>query len=163
MNASQFYKLVLEPSVLMMTQAGLPAQFNSVASRCLLLAVAGQESAWKDRIQVPNGQARSFWQCEERGMLLNVYNGQHTYLMQFCDFCNITPTDLSTLFTAIAWHDPLAFTVARLALWMDPQSLPLAGNVEESWQCYLRIWRPGKPSRERWEEVYPQALAAVRT
>jgi hypothetical protein len=66
------------------------------------------------------------------------------------------------VFEAIAWHDPLAYVLARLTLRMDPHPLPVIGDIENAWQTYLRIWRPGSPSRDRWSVVYPQTVAVMR-
>ncbi len=62
---------------------------------------------------------------------------------------------------ATAKGDDLATAFARLLLWSDSAPLPTIGDEEGAWEYYLRLWKPGKPSRERWAEVYPQAVAAL--
>lgn len=68
------------------------------------------------------------------------------------------PCELEAIYQAIADDDVLAAGIARLMLWADPRALPEIGDEDEAWDCYLRNWNPGKPSRRRWEKAYPDAL-----
>lgn len=160
MTASQFYALILKPAAEML--ATVRPGLDGRKSRCLLLAIAGQESSWTARVQVPGGEARGFWQCEQGGMLSGVVFGANfPTLLTICQRYSV-PQSITALFEAIAWHDPVAFAVARLGLWMDPNALPEMGDIDGAWDCYERNWRPGKPSRERWNSVYPQAVAVLQ-
>lgn len=159
MTAAQFYKLILAPAA--MTMSSIQVTLDSPKARCMLLAIAGQESGWTDRVQVPGGEARGFWQCEQTGALAGVsFGAQFPTLVKVCGLYSI-PTSLTSMFEALAWNDQLAYAVARLALWMDPQALPAIGDIDSAWETYLRVWRPGKPSRERWNSIYPQAVAVL--
>lgn len=159
--AAQFYSLVLQPAATMLS--GIQARLDSPRARTLLLAIAGQESGWTSRIQIPGGEARGFWQCELDGAVDSVMldDSRHAILAQVASLYSIDVDVCSVVFEAIAWHDPLAYTLARLTLWTDPHPLPPAEDIEGAWQVYLRTWRPGKPSRDRWSMVYPQAVLAV--
>lgn len=123
----------------------------------LLHAIAGQESEWRARRQVPNGQARGYWQCEKGGAVANTVARHPEVLGAWCGLHDI-PFDISTIFEAIAWNDDLAFLVARLELLCDVPPLPAIGAIDAAWATYLRVWRPGQPSRARWNVVYPRTL-----
>lgn len=157
MTPQEFYDEIMFPAL-----ADLPPTLNAVEARLFMLAVAGQESSWRYRIQLPHGPARSFWQIEAGGMLRGVLNGAHrTTLERYILTRYSIPNVDSVLFEALAWHDPLAYAVARLGLFMDPHRLPMIADEDDAWDTYLRVWRPGSPSRARWATVYPQALAVV--
>lgn len=157
MTPAEFYVNILAPSA-----AGLPMILNKPEAQCLMLAIAGQESAWKDRIQAPGGQARGFWQMERGGMLVGVMGGTYASTLDKVLSNHSIASDLDTIFEAIAWHDPLAYAVGRIGLFMDPSSLPAIGDEDGSWDVYLRVWRPGKPSRARWMSVYPQSVKVMQ-
>ena len=53
----------------------------------------------------------------------------------------------------------LACAAARLLLFTDPRRLPALGDADDAWRLYLRTWRPGRPHRATWPELYAQALA----
>ena len=59
----------------------------------------------------------------------------------------------------IADNDVLAAVAARLLLWTDPQPAPK--SAQEGWDCYARVWRPGKPHRETWDGYYAAAVERV--
>lgn len=158
MTPAAFYEHILKPAA-----SNLGAQFPTLAgfrAEYFLLAVAGQESAWIDRVQA-GGPARGFWQCEQGGMLRGVMSGQYASMLErLCDLYAV-PNDEGTVFEALAWHDTLAYAVARLGLFMDPHALPALNDEAGAWGVYLRAWQPGKPSRNRWSIVYGQAMAAL--
>src|SRR5262249_49562675 len=61
---------------------------------------------------------------------------------------------------ALPFSDTLACGFARLLLFTDPYPLPTTEDA--GWDAYCgRLWRPGKPSRERWASSYRAALEAV--
>lgn len=132
-------------------------------SEVLLLTIAGQESNWSARLQV-GGPARSFWQFEKGGGVAGVL--QHAATRDFarkaCTALDI-PSDVNTVYEAMAWNDTLACCMARLLLWTDPAPLPALGQVEAAWQYYLRCWRPGAPHPEVWPVRYTASLAAMKT
>lgn len=161
-TAAQFYSLILQPAAVML--AGIQPALDSPQARCMLLGIAGQESGWAERIQIPGGQARGFWQCELDGAVDDVMldDAMWTVLAAVGRRYSIDVDVASTVFEAIAWHDPLAYVLARLALRMDPPLLSAVGDINGSWQTYIRVWQPGKPSRDRWNTVYPQAVAVIQ-
>jgi hypothetical protein len=136
---------------------------NSQASRVLLMAIAGIETGWSERIQIPNGPARSYWQIESNGALLDVYANADTqqWLVDVCTLWDID-ADAGTVFEAIAYHDPLAYVMARLTLWLDPAALPAVGDSIGAWDYYLRNWRPGKPRPDAWPAIYAQTMMVAK-
>ena len=159
MNVTSFYVTVIEPAAVALST--VKASLDTPQARCMMLAIAGQESAWTDRVQVPGGAARGFWQFELPTVGDVIADG---YLVgTLDDVCGAfsIPMDQWTIFEAIAYHDTLAYTVARLLLWADPPALPAVGDEDGAWATYLRVWRPGAPSRDRWGTVYPQALGVI--
>jgi hypothetical protein len=62
----------------------------------------------------------------------------------------------------LEFDDVLAAAFARLLLWADAKALPgLDASHDETWDCYIRSWRPGKPHRDTWDEFHTQARAQV--
>jgi hypothetical protein len=141
-------------------RAKLLAEHDSPEARCLLLAIAGQESEWQHRLQEPIGFARGFWQCEKNGAVLAVLTGDATReaIYGICSALCI-PQGLDEVFEAVAWNDTLAYWIARLALLQDPATLPAIGDESGAWSTYARVWRPGEPRLESWAERYGAAVA----
>jgi len=69
-----------------------------------------------------------------------------------------TPADV---YEAMTYNDTLAFGMARLFYWPDPDPLPKAGDAQASWAYYQRTWRPGKPRPETWPGYTQLAVAAL--
>lgn len=141
-------------------RAGLLPAHDSPEARCLLLAIAGQESGWSQRLQEPVPDGRGFWQCERLGATFAVVTGDVTrpLIYGICDSLCI-PKGLDQISEALAWNDTLAYWVARLFLWMDPPALPALGDADAAWATYLRVWRPGKPRPETWAGRYASSVA----
>lgn len=158
MTPDAFYARIFRPAALVLAQ-DIP--WDSAQSRCLLMAIAGQESAWSERSQLPSGRAHGFWQCEQGGAVHGVLGGSlAATLAAVCADYNIA-SDEATVWEAIQYHDVLAYAVARLTLRMDAPPLPAVGDTEGAWAAYQRVWGPGKPSRTRWATIYPQAVAEI--
>ena len=149
----------------------LPARMSSPEAEVMLLAIGLQESRFQHRRQLagspprPTGPAKSFWQAELGG-------GMVTGLLRYHDdrvrdlavgLCAVRGVDPSprAVWDAIERDDVLAAGLARLLLWTDPGRLPRLGDADGAWQLYVRTWRPGKPHRSTWADLYGQALAEV--
>jgi len=149
----------------------LPARMSSREAEIMLLAIGLQESRFEHRRQLvgspprPTGPAKSFWQAEQGG-------GMVTGLLRYHDdsardlavgLCAVRGVDPSprAVWDAIERDDVLAAGLARLLLWTDPGRLPRLGDADGAWQLYVRTWRPGKPHRSTWVDLYGQALAEV--
>lgn len=132
-------------------------------ARLMLMAIAGQESAWVHRLQI-TGPARSFWQFERGGGVAGVLSHPSTKakIAAVCDELEI-PCDVGTVYEAMAWNDILGACMARLLLFTDPAALPEVGKVQEGWQMYLRNWRPGMPHPEVWPARYGTSQGLVES
>lgn len=165
MTPDQFLHDILNPGIAWCKSVpGWHVPFDDRA-RILMLAIAGQESAWKYRAQV-GGPARGFWQFEQGGGVRGVLENHNTsaFAVKACDAAGIPRPALGTaavytLFSVPA-GDNLSVAFARLLLFSEPHRLPDVGDEDAAYETYIRNWRPGKPSRERWATVYPQAMAA---
>ena len=130
-------------------------------ARVMLMAVAGQESHWRYRLQY-GGPARSFWQFESGGGVAGVLDHAKVgpWARQICAELDIS-SDRPTVYEAMAWNDTLATCLARLLLFTDLRSLPVIGDQAGAWDCYKRNWRPGKPRPESWPDRYTTAVRVV--
>jgi len=165
MTPHDFLRATLEPGAAWCSALpGWRPPFDERA-RVMLLAIAGQESNWSARVQAGNGPAHGFWQFEKGGGVTGVLTDPVTLKMALsaCAAAKVraNPTRVWDLF-ATADGDRLATAFARLLLWSDPAPLPLWGDEEGAWECYLRLWRPGKPDRRRWTGRYDSAIAAIK-
>ena len=161
MKPSLFLSSVIRPGLDILADAtALPVQ--SAEAEVLLLAIATQESALRHRTQV-GGPARGFFQFEKMGGLAGVIQHRRTAepLRAACAALTL-PADLDSLWTALPWCDPLQVVLARLLLWSDAQPLPRIGDKDSGWETYIRNWRPGKPSRLRWDAAYDGAVEVAR-
>lgn len=160
MKPNDFYVRIVEPNLqrmFAMPEIALPVGDEA---RVLVMAIAGQESAWSWRRQ-NGGPARSYWQFERNGGVAEVLQKTPKQMKAVCDYWDVPPT-LNDIFEAMAWHDPLACTMARLLVWQDPRPLPALGDKKGAWDYYLRNWRPGMPHPEAWEGNYNRAFEAMQ-
>lgn len=136
----------------------LPPRMDSPEARALLLAIGLQESGFTCRIQVPHGPAHGFWQFEKHGGVAGVLKHPHTaaLIAPICDLF-VYPATASACYGAIINHDVLAACFARLLLWIDPRTLPTAGEAAKGWRIYLTQWRPGTPHPEAWSAHFARA------
>jgi len=127
----------------------------------LLLAIGLQESRFQHRRQI-KGPARGFWQFEKLGGTMGVLTHRKTWHISTSlaaeRLGDIRPRVVNE---ALAEDDILACVFARLLLWTDPAPLPKLGQTEKAWAYYFRNWRPGKPHRQTWDDLYEQALRTL--
>jgi len=158
MDCETFDKTIITKA--MSTYAAIPGMPScNDNARLLLLAIAGQESSWRYRRQSNYGPAAGFWQFEKGGGVKGVLFSLSTrdYALALCKFCMVSPTPLNVwgaIQDGTESGDLLAFGFSRLLLWSDPRPLPNIFNDESgAWGYYIRNWRPGKPSLDRWGDV----------
>lgn len=138
----------------------LPAKYDSVQARVMLLAIGLQESGFLRRAQI-GGPARSFWQEEQGGGIHGVLTAPATrsQARALCALCDVAPMDID-VYNAVLTLDGLGCGFARLVLFADPKPLPSLGDSAGAWACYaVRCWRPGKPRPQDWPTNYAAALA----
>ena len=166
MKADLFLARILDPGLAFLEATLRPGDGAGIVTpqlRILLLAIAGQESGWTDRLQNDDedGPAKGWWQFERGGGVRGVLNHPHTALRADRVLVALEiPSGEDLVHQAIAWNDNLAVAFARLLLWADPQPLPEIGERDAAWGCYLTNWKPGLPGPDRWPANYEAALAA---
>lgn len=134
----------------------LPAGMDTQIARVILAAIGFQESGYLVRIQYRNGPARSYWQFEN-GRLSGI-NGVLTHratsklAAAVCKACGVEPERMA-VWRAMESDDVLGAAFARLLMYTDP--FPLPCNQGAAWEMYVsRLWRPGKPHPEKWNESW---------
>jgi hypothetical protein len=155
MTPGMFLRSLIEPRDTL-----LPLHVSPEA-RCLLLAIAGQESDWTERLPLladPDGP-RGFWRCARHGLVLRVVTAEATRadVHRVCTGLSIPP-GLDSVHEAIAWNDTLAYCVARLALTLDGRPLPAIGDAAAAWEVYRQVWLPPEPDPGRWADRYAKAV-----
>lgn len=144
----------------------LPRPMDSAEARVQLVANGLQESLLEHRRQLvgnppkPVGPAKGLWQFERLGGCRGVVDhAASRYWMH--SVCKARGVDFTAtaIWNAIEHDDVLACSAARLLLFTDPRRLPALGDADDAWRLYIRTWRPGKPHRATWPELYAQALA----
>ena len=157
--------IVARRLIVVPTLEWLGRPFDSVEARVLLLAIGMQETRFEERDQGDSaieGPALGFWQFEKPAVADFFARG--TVLLR--SRAGMLMADLPATPIA-AWHaigqgaDHLACILARDLLWRGVRSpLPALGDIDGAYAQYLKAWRPGKPSRDRWTTAYAQAIAA---
>lgn len=152
---------VIDPALGYLHEEVSDAPAISDEARVIILAISGQEGAFKERRQI-GGPARSYWQFESGGGVAGVMGHTKTgpMLRALCSALDI-PYDRPTIFEAMAWNDRLGCAMARFLLFTDAAALPKVGDQEGAWNYYLRNWRPGKPHHARWGANYQAAMKSV--
>lgn len=146
----------------------LPVKMDSDAARVMLLAIGLQESrlcyrAQKTTDPYVKGPARGLWQFERGGGVFGVMTHRHTkdHAEAVCKAKGV-PFDSSLIHARLEFDDILAAVFARLLLWADTKPLPdVDASHDETWDYYIRGWRPGKPHRSTWDDFHKQARAQV--
>jgi hypothetical protein len=155
-----FLAETLDPGLSWMASV-LADHLASDEARVLLLAIAGQESGWRNIAQRGGGPGRGPFQMEPettREILANPVSAEKA--KRLCRAAGVLPVG-SAVYIVLLARPLLAVAFARLDLWCDPFALPRLGEAEEAWTTYLRVWRPGAPGPDRWGVNYQAALAAV--
>jgi hypothetical protein len=153
----------------------LPNAMDTADARVMLYAIGLQESRFQHRRQlikkagklVPEGPAKGFWQFERGGGCRGVLEhwASRDLARSLCLQRNVHATP-QALWDALEHDDLLAAGIARLLLWTDPKPLPkvLEPRAEaQAWCYYERVWRPGKPHPETWDDCWRAAVKAVHS
>lgn len=163
MTAAEFDATILVPALVWFKEHAptIPISRNA---HVLMLAIAGQEGNWSERIQTGNGPAHGFWQFERGGGVSGVLH--HPVVGPIAaTLCAAVPVAANPpavwgIF-ATQVGDNLAAAFARLLLWTDPQAIPAPTDEDGTWDYYVRNWRPGKPHQEGWHARITAANTAV--
>ena len=162
MKPELFLPTIVRPGLVALAAATTPAVISREAE-VMLLGIAHQESGMRHRQQV-NGPARGYFQFEKNGGLAGILGHARTGPMaeKFVESLDL-PNDIHRLWDILPFSEILQVGFARLLLWSDNAPLPRIGDKDGAWATYLRIWRPGKPHRARWDAAYAGAVELART
>lgn len=152
MDLKTALKEVIEPGLIK-----LPDHLNTVEAEAMLLAIGMQETKF-ELSNCVNSDRMGFFRVSTRDiiklitidwtskLLLDIANGANKFINElvledahFCALC------------------------ARLMLSITGESLPnLNSDPSESWNLYLKTWKPDNPKRETWDAYWMHALYCVR-
>ena len=133
----------------------------------MMVAISGQEAAWKHRNQIVTGKpdhvigpATGLWQFERGGGVAGVlrHKASATIAMRWCRAESVDASP-DAVWRALVVNDRLACVFARLLLLTDPRALP--NDQDEAWAYYIRNWRPGKPHPRTWAANWAASKAAL--
>lgn len=153
-------RTAIDPGLLL-----LPKRLDTKHARFLMLAIGLQESRLQWRFQKTNdpyvkGPAKGLWQFERGGGVRGVmaHTASKDMARDVCRACG-TPFDETMVHARLEFDDALAAAFARLLLLTDPRPLPEleTATTDETWDYYIRNWRPGKPHRETWDQFHELA------
>jgi hypothetical protein len=149
----------VDPALTLLATHGVKSDNRA---RVLLMAIAGQESAWQYRKQV-GGPAHSFWQFEKGGGVAGVlgHPASRDKIKAVCAELDV-PCEAEAVYQAMIDNDVLAASMARLLLFTDPAPLPEVGEVIAGWDYYEKLWRPGAPHPDVWPGRYGTAMGLVQ-
>ena|ERR1700754_152286 len=140
----------------------LPAKMATPQGVVMTLAIGQQESGYATRQQYGNGPAHGFWQNEKGGGVKWVLSHRASMaLASHLCISRFVPANQNDVWAAMLEDDILSAGLARLLLWTDPSPLPDVGDIEEAWKLYMRVWRPGRPRADHWNDSYEAAVAAI--
>lgn len=139
----------------------LPNKMDTSDARVELLAITQQEDKQQERVQRNGGPAHGLWQFEKGGGVHGVltHPASADLAESVCTARGVVAEE-GAVWRALPTDDILAAALARLLLWTDPK--PMARNASEGWGLYARVWRPGKPHPEVWDDNYARAQKAVQ-
>jgi hypothetical protein len=143
MTSALLLTLAVDTTVAWMQAFGIRSDDRA---RVMLLAIAGQESGFRHRRQVPGADALGLWQFERGGGVTGVlrHAASRTAALAACETLLVAPIP-EAVHPALEHSDDLACVFARLLLWTGPKALPAMGDLDGGWSLYLRCWRPGMP------------------
>jgi hypothetical protein len=164
MTPETFVNTVINPGLHTLRLLGGPRPTDDI--RRFLLTIALQESGPDLKARYQNspstdpGPARGWWQFEEGGGVAGVLNHTTTEVLveNLCAHCSVV-SDSGACWRAIEGNDAMATGFARLLIYTDPYPVPT--DAHDAWNCYMRLWRPGKPHPETWEGNWNTAMATV--
>ena len=160
LTAAQRCSFIIEYAI-SPAMALLPPKMTSDKATVMLLAIGLQESRLTHRKQI-GGPAKSFLQFESGGGVKGVmtHSASSASAQSLCQDLAVS-FDRTSIFQAMEFNDVLAFGLGRLLLYTDPRALPEIGDAQAAWDLYQRVWRPGKPHRQTWDELYAVACKVV--
>ena len=135
---------------------------DSEEASVMLLAIGLQESDFRFPRQMidgkPTGPATGYWQFERGGGVHGVLShpASADRAIRLCKARSVEP-ESGAVWAQLEHDDILAAGFARLLLWTDPYLLPGLYDPGAAWECYERVWRPGKPHPAAWVSNHARA------
>lgn len=164
MTPQAFLHGVLNLGLRHLAAVGGPSPTND--ARRLLLAIALQESGptlearYQGSPSESPGPARGWFQFECQGGTAGVLShaASKAHAEAVCASLIVVPQP-AACWRALEGNDVLSVAFARLLVLTDPETLPI--EQDAAWDCYLRLWRPGKPHPDVWPDNWKLAQATV--
>lgn len=163
MTPDGFYADLLNPTLDEIAEFA-PMMTRNRALRVLMTSIAGQESNWEHRVQIPSGMAHSLFQIEEATIPLIIANPASKELFTVgMDHFQIQDRSAPALFDLMADEagDKVSVLFARLLLWCNPKPIPYEDEEQALFKYYRETWRPKHAVWARWPVVYGQAMMVV--
>lgn len=163
---------VIEPALQV-----LPVTMDSMRARCLLIAIAKQESNIAARRQIVAGgnpgPAVSLWQFERAGVQgVLTHATTEDLAVMACKHYKVS-ADARSVWAAMESNDELACCIARLLIWTHPKPLPqpVLVSADEAFGYYESLWRPGAAKTpagraaciKRWASSWREGVQAVQS
>lgn len=142
----------------------LPEKMRGEEAEIQLLFTALQESELKNRKQMGNGPARSFFQFEKIAIKEVLQNPKTADIARRrCADDFVSSSEVYDYFGLPA-GDILSAIFARLNYWLSPLPMPHPGPraIDDACGMYLLTWRPGKPQPATFSRNYWIARTVVK-
>ena len=152
--------------------ATLPAKFDSIRARALILKIVMQESKgiYRDQLERDGrntvlGPALGLGQFERDGACTSLLKHPVTkpYMLHVLSVYGIEPKP-DAFWRALKYNDALAMAACRINLLWLPAPLPDIDDHAESHRQYIQAWQPGawtrgsqdmrKELEERWLKIH---------
>lgn len=147
----------------------LPPKMETNEAKVMLLSIGLQESLLKHRYQIVQGKpgakgpARGLWQFEKGGGVRGVLTHKASAALAKEIQAKLGHgVGVDAAYEALEKDDVFAAAFARLLLYTDPYNLPELGQAQRGWNLYERVWRPGRPHRDKWDANYQMSLDLVQ-
>lgn len=133
----------------------LPAKFDSLKARALILKIVMQESMgiYRDQLERNGkntvlGPALGLGQFERGGACTSLLRHPVTkeHIRNVLRYFGI-PATPDAFWRALATNDVLAMAACRINLLWLPQALPAIDDAEEGHKQYIQAWQPGAWTR----------------
>jgi len=163
MTPEEFYTRVLTPGLSKIARFA-PEMPRNRGVEVLMTSIAGTESDWADRVQIPSGMAHGLFQMQLNTIEEIMVNPASRAIFELgMDDFGINTRTAEHLFEIIAHPagDVMAVFLARLDLWCNPNTIPFADEEALLFAYYRDTWRPLRADARRFSWAYGQALSIV--
>jgi len=163
MTPEEFYTKVLTPGLNKIGRFA-PHIPRNRGVEVLMTSIAGTESNWTFRSQIPSGMARGLFQMQLNTIEDIMANPASKKLWELgMDDFGINTRTAEHLFGIIGHPegDTMAVFLARLDLWCNPHPIPFADEEALLFAYYKDTWRPAHADRHRFALRYAETLPVI--